>query len=110
MAPAIRYAEKGYPVTPNISRLWQEAFENYSKYRDRPEFQGMFDTFAPNNTWLKPGEMFRCPDMAKTLKEIAATKGEAFYRGAIAEKIDAFFKKHNGFLTQEGPAAFKRVG
>lgn len=107
MAPAIRYAEEGYPVTPNISRLWQEAFENYSKYRDRPEFQGWFDTFAPNNTWLKPGEMFRCPDMAKTLKEIAATKGEAFYRGAIAEKIDAFFKKHNGFLTKEDLAAFK---
>ena len=42
MAPAIRYAEEGYPVTPNISRLWQEAFENYSKYRDRPEFQGWF--------------------------------------------------------------------
>lgn len=107
MAPAIRYAEEGYPVTPNISRLWQEAFENYSKYRDRPEFQGWFDTFAPNNTWLKPGEMFRCPDMAKTLKEIAATKGESFYRGAIAEKIDAFFKKHNGFLTKEDLAAFK---
>ena len=62
MAPAIRYAEEGYPVTPNISRLWQEAFENYSKYRDRPEFQGWFDTFAPNNTWLKPGEMFRCQE------------------------------------------------
>ena len=45
--------------------------------------------------------------MAKTLKEIAATKGEAFYRGAIAEKIDAFFKKHNGFLTKEDLAAFK---
>ena len=107
MAPAIRYAEEGYPVTPNISRLWQEAFENYSKYRERPEFQGWFDTFAPNNTWLKPGEMFRCPDMAKTLKEIAATKGEAFSRGAIAEKIDAFFKKHNGFLIKEDLAAFK---
>ncbi len=107
MAPAIRYAEEGYPVTPNISRLWQEAFENYSKYRDRPEFQGWFDTFAPNNTWLKPGEMFRCPDMAKTLKEIAATKGESFYLGAIAEKIAAFFKEHNGFLTKEDLAAFK---
>ena len=106
MAPAIRYAEEGYPVTPNISRLWEEAFGIYSKYRDRPEFQGWFDTFAPNNTWLKPGEMFRCPDMAATLREIAATKGESFYRGAIAEKIDAFFKKHNGFLTKEDLAAY----
>lgn len=39
MAPAIRYAEEGYPVTPNISRLWEEAFNIYSKYRDRPEFK-----------------------------------------------------------------------
>ena len=50
MAPAIRYAEEGYPVTPNISRLWEEAFNIYSKYRDRPEFKGWFDTFAPNGT------------------------------------------------------------
>ncbi len=106
MAPAIRYAEEGYPVTPNISRLWEEAFNIYSKYRDRPEFKGWVDTFAPNGTWLKPGEMFRSPDMAATLREIAATKGESFYRGAIAEKIDAFFKEHNGFLTKEDLAAY----
>ena len=107
MAPAIRYAEEGYPVTPNISRLWEEAFNIYSKYRDRPEFKGWFDTFAPNGTWLKPGEMFRSPDMAATLREIAATKGESFYRGAIADKIDAFFKAHNGFLTKEDLAAYR---
>ena len=86
----------------NESNNMADALRDYEEY-----VEGWFDTFAPNNTWLKPGEMFRCPDMAKTLKEIAATKGESFYRGAIAEKIDAFFKKHNGFLTKEDLAAFK---
>ena len=69
MAPAIDYAENGYPVSPNISRLWEEAYKNYSKYRDRPEFKGWFDTFAPNDTWLRPGDVFKSHDMAETLRE-----------------------------------------
>ena len=94
MQPAIDYAENGYPVSPNISRLWEEAYKNYSKYRDRPEFKGWFDTFAPNDTWLRPGDIFKSHDMAETLREIARTKGESFYRGALAQKIDAFMKEH----------------
>ena len=45
MAPAISYAENGYPVSPNVSRLWEEAWQIYGKYKDRPEFQGLFDSF-----------------------------------------------------------------
>jgi len=105
-APAVRYAENGYPVSPNISRLWEEAYGIYSKYRERPEFQGWFDTFAPNDTWLKPGDVFKVPEMAATLREIAATKGESFYRGRLADVMDAFFKKHNGFLRKEDLAAY----
>ena len=106
MQPAIDYAENGYPVSPNISRLWEEAYKNYSKYRDRPEFKGWFDTFAPNDTWLRPGDVFKSHDMAETLREIARTKGESFYRGALAQKIDAFMKEHNGFLSAEDLAAY----
>ncbi len=107
MAPAISYAENGYPVSPNVSRLWEEAWQIYGKYKDRPEFQGLFDTFMDKGTWYRPGEVFRAPDHAKTLRLIAKTKGEAFYRGELAEKMDAFFKKHNGFLTAEDLAAYK---
>lgn len=106
MQPAIDYAENGYPVSPNISRLWEEAYKNYSKYRDRPEFKGWFDTFAPNDTWLRPGDVFKSHDIAETLREIARTKGESFYRGALAQKIDAFMKEHNGFLSAEDLAAY----
>lgn len=106
MAPAIDFAENGYAVSPNISRLWEEAYGIYSKFRDRPEFKGWFDTFAPNDTWLKPGEVFKCPEMAATLREIAETHGESFYRGRLAEVMDAFFKEHNGFLTKEDLSAY----
>lgn len=40
MEPAIRYAEEGYPVSPNISRLWEEAEGIYTKFKTRPELQG----------------------------------------------------------------------
>lgn len=48
MEPSINYAENGYPVSPNMSRLWEEADGFYTKYKDRPEFKGWFDTFEPN--------------------------------------------------------------
>lgn len=107
MAPAISYAENGFPVSPLISQLWEEAWHTYGKYRDRPEFQGLFDTFMQGGTWRRPGEVFCAPDHAKTLRLIAKTHGEAFYRGEIAEKIGEFMKAHNGFLTAEDMAAYK---
>lgn len=106
MAPAIEYAENGYPVSPNINRLWQEAFETYSKFKGQPEFEGWFSTFAPNGTYLKPGDIFTAPGLARTLKELAATNGESFYRGDLAQKIDSFMKEHNGFLRYEDLAAY----
>ena len=48
MEPSINYAENGYPVSPNMSRLWEEADGFYTKYKDRPKFKGWFDTFEPN--------------------------------------------------------------
>lgn len=107
MAPAIDYAENGYPVSPNISRLWEEAFNTYSKYKDRPEFQGFFDTFCPKGSWMKPGEVFKSHDMAETLRELCRTKGESFYRGELAKKMDAFMKEHKGFLRYEDLAKYQ---
>ena len=107
MAPAIDYAENGYAVAPNVGRLWDEAFNIYSQFKDSEEFAGWFDTFAPKNRPFKIGEVFRNQDMANTLRKIAKTNGEAFYTGELAEKIDAFIKKYNGFLTIDDLASYK---
>ncbi len=106
-APAINYAENGYPVTPNISRLWEEAYGIYSKHRDKPEFAEWFKVFAPKDTWMRPGDVFKSQDMANTLREIADTKGESFYRGRLADEMDAFFKKYNGFIRKEDLARYQ---
>lgn len=107
MEPGISYAENGYAVAPNVGRLWNEAFNTYSKYKDKKEFSGWFEAFAPNNRPYRIGEVFRNQDMANSLRLIAKTNGDAFYTGELAEKIDSFMKKHNGFLTIDDLAAFK---
>ena len=107
-APAIEYAEKGYPVSPNIARWWKVAYTRYEKYLEHPAFEGFFQTFMKSDkTWYLPGEVFRCPDMAKTLRLIAETNGEAFYRGELARAIDGFMKKHDGFLRAEDLARYE---
>ncbi len=104
---AAQYAEKGYPVSPMMSYLWQEAFGTYSKLvAEKPELQGFFDVFCPAGRAPAPGEVFRSEVLAKTLREIGRTEAESFYRGALAQKTAAFFKKHNGFLTADDLAAF----
>ncbi len=107
LAPAIRYAEEGYPLTPTLGRYWQAAFNNYSKNLSGEEFRGWFETFAPEGRAPQIGEMWRSPGHAETLRLIAETKAEAFYRGELAERIDAFSRQHGGYLRKEDLEAFQ---
>ena len=108
MELAAQYAENGYPVSPMMSYLWNEAYGTYTKEREtKPEMQGFFDVFCPNGRPLQPGEIFKAPQLAKTLREIGRTNAESFYRGELAARIGDFFKKYNGFLTADDLAAFK---
>ena len=106
LAPAIDYAEKGFPVSPTVADLWARSVKLYAGMRDDPQFEPWFEHFAPEGRAPEPGDVFRSPDIAKTLRRIAETKGEAFYRGEIAEKIAEFFAAHGGFLTKEDLAAW----
>ena len=56
---------------------------------------------------MKPGEVFKSHDMAETLRELCRTKGESFYRGELAKKMDAFMKEHKGFLRYEDLAKYQ---
>ena len=83
LAPAIRYAHDGYLVSPITAHSWARAVSDYDKHT----FTDWHETFAPNGHAPRPGELFRCSEMADTLEAIAATKGEAFYRGQLAGAI-----------------------
>lgn len=98
-APAIDYAENGYPVSPIVARFWQEGIDELMPYKDNPAIAPWFATFAPNGTAPKTGELVRLPDHAKTLRLLADSYCETYYRGELAQKIVAFSERTGGCLT-----------
>lgn len=108
LAPAIQYAEEGYPVSPVIAKFWQRAFNKYSTaYKKQPELAEWFELFAPKGRAPKVGEIWTSPRHAETLREIAETKAESFYRGGLAKKMAAASKSADSFLTAEDLAAYR---
>ena len=97
--PAIDYARHGFPVSPTIARLWELGA---AKLGDQP---GFAECFLPAGRPLRAGEIFRSEAHARTLELIAATEGEAFYRGELAEKMAAHAQAHGGAMTVEDLAA-----
>jgi gamma-glutamyltranspeptidase/glutathione hydrolase len=97
--PAIQYAADGYMVSPTISRQWAAGA---SELKSQP---GFAEAFMPRGRAPEAGEKFSFPDQAKTLKRIAETRGEAFYKGDLAEKIVAWGREHGGAMTMEDLAA-----
>ncbi|WP_163102450.1 gamma-glutamyltransferase family protein [Peribacillus alkalitolerans] len=107
LAPAIRYARDGYPISPILGKYWEFAYRRYKEIFKGDEFQGWFETFAPNGRAPKIGEMWSSPDHANTLEAIALTEGESFYKGELAWKMDGFSSKHGGYLNYDDLANFK---
>lgn len=93
--PAIEYAQKGFIVSPITAARWSEAQKIYS------EFPDFCQTFLPNGRSPLTGELFRCPDQAKTLATIAESHGESFYRGDLAQKIVRSAKSGGGAISRE---------
>ena len=65
------------------------------------EFAGLLAVFAPEGRPPRVGEVWRNPEAARTLRLIAETQAEAFYRGEIAERIVDFAARTGGFLTAD---------
>lgn len=107
LQPAITYAQEGFPISPILGYNWNVAYEKFKGELKGEEFAGWFETFGINGKSPKIGEVWSSSDHADTLIEIAETEAESFYRGRIAEKIDAFSKAHGGFIRKEDLAAFQ---
>jgi gamma-glutamyltranspeptidase / glutathione hydrolase len=95
LAPAIRYAEQGFPVTEAIAVGWRGA----EQFRDLPG--AAHATWLPDGRAPAKGERFRNPDLARTYRRLASGGRDAFYRGEIAVEIDAFMREHGGYLRKE---------
>jgi gamma-glutamyltranspeptidase/glutathione hydrolase len=92
-APAIRHARDGFAVTPTIAGLWASGGRTLS---GQP---GFAECFLPGGRAPRAGELFRSAAHAATLEAIVATRGEAFYRGVLAERIVADARAHGAALS-----------
>lgn len=96
LAPAIAYAEQGFPVSELIAYYWNASVPKLSSQPG--DFKG---TFTINGQGPKTGDLFKNPALANTYKAIAHGGREAFYKGDIARRIDAFMQKNGGYLRYD---------
>ncbi len=99
LSPAIRYARDGFPVTELIAYYWGRGGRVLGKY------PGFRDTFLPSGQAPRKGDIFRNPLLADTLEKLAAGGRDAFYKGEIADRIDAFCRRVDCFLRKDDLAA-----
>ncbi len=107
LAPAIKYAREGFPVSPTVGYHWENAFNLYKKYLTGDEFKYWFDTFAPLGRPPQIGEIWKSEDHAKTLELIAKTKSRAFYEGEIADRIVSFSNENGGYISKDDLSEYK---
>ncbi len=99
LAPAIKYAEEGFPVTEVIAYYLERSARILGRF---PNFK---ETFMVNGRMPRKGEIFRNPDLANTYRKISQGGRNAFYKGEIARIIAAYIKEQGGFLTLEDLAS-----
>ncbi|MCI0509295.1 gamma-glutamyltransferase 2 [Chromohalobacter marismortui] len=107
LAPAIRLAREGFPVSPVIASLWQRAESTFREHLTDAATAGWFETFTPTGRAPRAGEWHRCEDQAQTLEAIAETRSESFYRGELAARIDAFSRATGGYLRAADLAGYQ---
>lgn len=94
LAPAIRYARDGFPVTELIAHYWARGGTRLKEY---PNFAA---TYLPGGKAPAKGDVFRNPDLARTYEVLAADGRDAFYRGALTGVMASFFERTGCFLRQ----------
>jgi gamma-glutamyltranspeptidase/glutathione hydrolase len=92
LAPAIKYAEEGFPLSELIAYYWQISVRRFKQYKN---FQA---TYAPGGKLLKKGDIFKNPDLAQTYRLLAQKGRDAYYKGKIAKTIAAYSKRVGGFF------------
>ena len=109
LEPAIRLAEEGFPLGPMTGKMWERATGIFHKRFDgRPEFDEWFRTFTKDGEPYHFGEIVRLKNHAKTLRLIAETDADAFYKGEIADQLVAQSARDgNGYFRKEDLADYE---
>jgi gamma-glutamyltranspeptidase/glutathione hydrolase len=117
-APAIEYAEKGYPIDPMLAADIDRGKGNLSKYPTTARI------YLPGGQPLKAGDLLRNPDYAATLGKLVEAEQQAkksgasrsaaikaafdrFYKGDIAQEFDRFFRENGGVMRASDLEAYQ---
>lgn len=103
MAPAIRLAEQGFVVSPTLAGVIQDEFEAIQKN------EALARIVTPGGMPLEAGATLKNPDLAASLKKIAAGGPDVFYRGELAGKSAAEMAANGGLLTKEDLAGYRAI-
>jgi gamma-glutamyltranspeptidase / glutathione hydrolase len=100
LAAAIRSAEDGFPVTEWTSGIWA----GHADFLRGNEAAAQ--TYLPDNRAPAVGQIFRNPDLARSLRLIAQGGRDAFYKGELAKKIVETSRRHGGTHTEKDFAEY----
>jgi gamma-glutamyltranspeptidase/glutathione hydrolase len=102
LAPAIELADKGFPVSWRLADRFERLADTFRKY---PATAEAF--LKEDGEPYQPGEVWKQPDLARTLRRIQKEGRAGFYQGTTARLLAAAMKKHGGLITEEDLAAYE---
>ncbi len=101
LQPAIWYATNGFPLSEITAGLWTRSVQMLGAHPNSRS------TFLIDGRSPRPGEMFRNPDLARTLDRIARDGRNGFYRGPVADAIVAISRELGGTMSHADLAEFE---
>jgi gamma-glutamyltranspeptidase/glutathione hydrolase len=103
IAPAVQLAEKGFPLSWELARDFRDEAEHFRKYPASAQ------QFLKNNgaDYYEPGEIWRQPDLARSLRRIQEKGRDGFYKGETARLLAAAMKQNGGLITEADLAAYE---
>jgi gamma-glutamyltranspeptidase/glutathione hydrolase len=99
LAPAIRYAREGFPLSEVIAFYWGRNAQNLKDYA------GFAEVYMPGGKAPVKGEMFRNPRLADTYERLGKEGRDVFYSGDMARAIADYMAENEGFLSYEDMAS-----
>ena len=101
MAPAIRLAAKGFPVSEKLARTLVAGRARLGQFPISKRI------FLHGGALYKPGDTFRQPELARTLRRISRGGAAEFYKGVTARHLASELRKLGGILTRRDFAEYK---
>lgn len=100
LAPAIETAKNGYPITEWVAMYWAGSVDYLRGDNEASK------VYLPSDRPPKLGEVFRNPDLAWSLQQVAEHGRDAYYKGEISKRILETIKRHGGVLSAQDLAEF----